>query len=43
MRDFINFIKKIFGKNQKKLPCPAVVEDYIILKPFYDRSDSYWE
>lgn len=42
MRDFVDFIKRLFGKGQKRLPCPVAV-GYVRIKPFYDRSDSYWE
>jgi hypothetical protein len=43
MKIIIEFIKKLLGKEQKKLPCAMVVHNYITIKPFYDRSDSYWQ
>lgn len=43
MNKIIYFIKKLFGKELKRLPAPELVPEYITIKPFYDRSDSYWE
>lgn len=43
MNKIICLIKKILGKEQKKLPCAMVVPNFITIKPFYDRSDSYWQ
>lgn len=43
MNKILCLIRRLFGKEQKRLLSPAVVFEYITIKPFYDRSDSYWQ